>query len=251
MKTAFITGATSGIGKACAEVFAKNSYNLILCARREILLNELSQDLLKHNNIQVLSFPLDVRNREDVEDSIKNFPNEWQNIDVLINNAGLARGFDDFPDANIDDWDEMIDTNVKGLLYVTKSVIPLMLKQKNGQIINIGSVAGRETYPKGHVYCGSKAAVKSISDGIRMDLYDTNLRVANIEPGLVETNFSNVRFHGDETKAENVYKGVDALTGEDIAETALWIANRPAHVAVNEVYITPTRQGSATLVDRE
>jgi 3-hydroxy acid dehydrogenase / malonic semialdehyde reductase len=250
LKIAFITGATSGIGKASAELFAKSSYNLILCARREADLDKIAEEILKKSNIQVLTIPLDVRERESVEKAIKNLPFEWQGIDVLINNAGLARGFDLFPDANVDDWDEMIDTNVKGLLYVSKSILPYMIEKGNGQIINIGSVAGRETYPKGHVYCASKAAVKSISDGMRMDLYNTDIKIANIEPGLVETNFSKVRFHGDSNKADSVYKGVKALTALDIAETALWIAERPAHVAVNEVYITPTRQGSATLVDR-
>ncbi len=250
-KIVFITGATSGIGKACAEAFAKEGANLILCARREKLLKTLSDELTQKNRIKIFSGKVDVRNKGEVDKFVESFPPEFKKVDILINNAGLSRGLEKFYDDDHINWEEMIDTNVKGLLYVTKAVIPLMLSKGEGLIINIGSIAGREAYPKGAVYCASKHAVYAITKSLRMDLIDKNIRVSTIDPGMVETEFSKVRFRGDEEKAANVYKGLTPLTGKDIAETAVFIACRPKHVNISDVVIFPSRQASATIVHRD
>ncbi|MGE5400829.1 MAG: SDR family oxidoreductase [Ignavibacteriales bacterium] len=250
-KIVFITGATSGIGKSCAVEFARSGANLILCARRGDLLNNFAEELIAQFGIKIYSFQLDVRNEDDVNNAVASFPDQWKNVDVLINNAGLARGLAKLHEDDTANWNEMIDTNVKGLLYVTRAIVPGMVERNNGHIINIGSIAGHEAYPKGGAYCATKHAVNAITKSLRMDLVDTNIRVSTIDPGLVETNFSVIRFHGDHDRAKGVYKGLEPLTGTDIAETAVFIATRPAHITLAEVVIFPTSQASATVVHRE
>lgn len=205
---------------------------------------------MEEYGIDVYAFELDVREQQRVDQAINALPDEWKDIDVLVNNAGLSRGLDKFQDANIGDWEEMIDTNVKGLLYVTKAVLPGMLARNAGHIVNIGSIAGHEVYPKGHVYCASKHAVDAITQGLRLDLVDTPLRVTTIDPGMVETEFSIVRFHGDEVRAASVYKGIQPLTAMDVAETVVWSCSRPPHVQVAEIILLPTSQASAQVVHR-
>jgi len=250
-KTVMITGASSGFGEACAEAFAREGCNLIIVARRKERINTLSAILRREYGIDVFFGELDVRNRGDVNDFFNNLPEKWQKIDILVNNAGLASGFDNFQDYNIDDWEAMVDTNIKGLLYVSRAVLPLMIKYNiKGHIINIGSIAGIYAYPKGAVYCGTKAAVHTISDGIRMDVVEHGIKVTNIQPGLAETEFSLVRFHGDEDKAKAVYNGLQALSAADVAETVLFAASRPAHVQIAEITLTPLCQASAMVVRR-
>ena len=243
---ALITGATSGIGETTARLLA-SKYALILCGRRterlELLKKELDAD------VQLLTF--DVRDRKSTSDSIASLPAEWQNIDVLINNAGNAHGLSKIQDGNIDDWDAMIDINVKGLLYVSKAILPGMVERQSGHIINIGSVAGVEVYPNGNVYCASKHAVDAITKGMRLDLNGENIRVCSIDPGLVKTEFSEVRFKGDEQKAKKVYDGFSPLTAQDIAETIEFVLSRPPHVNIADLLIFPTAQSSATMVDRK
>ncbi len=247
----FITGASSGIGRATAEAFAAQGAKLLLCARRLERLRELEKHLKASNpSVQIHIFSLDVRNRAAVHRAIEGLPAEWKHIDILVNNAGLSRGLDKLQEGSLDDWDEMIDTDVKGLLYVTRDVVPGMIERGRGHIINIGSIAGHEVYPKGNVYCASKHAVDAITKGLRLDLVDTPLRVTTIDPGLVETEFSEVRFHGDKDRAKQVYKGLEPLHAEDIAETIVWCANRPPHVQIGEVIIFPTSQASAVTVHR-
>ena len=248
-KIALITGATAGIGKATAELFAKNGINLILCGRRKERLDELRQTLGESVKVTTLSF--DVRNREAVFSAIDSLPEHWKSIDILVNNAGNAHGLDTVQNANIDDWDAMIDGNVKGLLYVTRAVLPGMIAKNDGHIVNIGSIAGEQVYSKGAVYCASKFAVDALSQGMRLDLLDHNIRVTNIAPGLVETEFSLVRFKGDANKADQVYKGLDALTGADIAEAIFWSISRPAHVQIADMLILPSAQAAATTVRRK
>ena len=250
-KTVFISGASIGIGKSCAEYFAKNGSNLILCARSIDILNEFSQGLIKKYNIEVITFKLDVRERYIVKETIDNLPDKWKKIDILINNAGLARGLEKIHEGNIDDWEEMIDTNIKGLLYLTKSIIPLMIKNNYGHIINIGSIAGTQAYPNGTVYCATKAAVKFISDGLRMELVDKPIRVTNVQPGAVETNFSVVRFHGDKNKADNFYKGFKPLSPDDIADAVVYCAGAPQNIQISEITIIPECQASAMIIHRE
>jgi 3-hydroxy acid dehydrogenase/malonic semialdehyde reductase len=250
-KIVFITGATSGIGKACATEFAKADANLILCARRIELLNKLADQIIKEHKIKIHFGKVDVRNKNEVDHFVASLPKEFKKINILINNAGLSRGLEKFYEDDFNNWEEMIDTNVKGLLYVTRAVVPGMVDRMNGHLINIGSVAGHEAYPKGGIYCGTKHAVDAITKSLRMDLIDKNIRVSTVDPGLVETNFSKIRFHGDEERAKNVYKGLTPLTGKDVAETVLFIATRPAHVNIGEVIIFPTNQASATIVHRE
>jgi NADP-dependent 3-hydroxy acid dehydrogenase YdfG len=250
-KTVFITGATSGIGKNCAIEFAREGANLILCARRMELLNNFSEELIKEFGIKVYSFQLDVRDEEAVNSAVKAFPEEWKDIDILINNAGLARGFAKLYEDDTQNWNEMIDTNVKGLLYITRAVVPGMVQRDKGHIINIGSIAGHEAYPNGGAYCATKHAVDAITKSLRMDLADKNIRVSTIDPGLVETNFSVIRFHGDEERAKNVYKGITPLSGKDIAETIVFIATRPEHVNLAQIIIFPTHQASSTIVHRD
>jgi NADP-dependent 3-hydroxy acid dehydrogenase YdfG len=250
-KIVFITGTTSGIGKACAIEFAKEGANLILCARRSELLTKLTDELMKEYKIKIHFGKVDVRKKNEVDNFVDSLPDEFKQIDILINNAGLSRGLEKFYEDDFNNWEEMIDTNIKGLLYVTRAVVPGMVKRMNGHIINIGSIAGHEVYSKGGVYCGTKHAVDAITKSLRMDLIDKNIRVSTIDPGLVETNFSNIRFHGDEERAKNVYKGMKPLSGKDVADAIIFIATRPVHVNIGEVIILPTRQASATIVHRE
>ncbi|MEM9903922.1 MAG: SDR family oxidoreductase [Cyanobacteria bacterium P01_D01_bin.44] len=245
-----ITGASSGIGASCAQLFAQAGARLILAARRKEKLQGLSDELQKHYQTQTRLLPLDVQNYQAVTEAIEDLPTDWQTIDVLINNAGLSRGLDKQYESPVQDWEEMIDTNIKGLLYVTRAVVPGMVAQGRGHVVNIGSIAARQTYPGGSVYCATKAAVKSLSEGLKIDLLGTPVRVTNIEPGLVETEFSNVRFHGDDDRAQSVYKGMTPLTPDDIADTILFAVTRPAHVNISEIFVMPTDQSSVGHVHR-
>jgi len=250
-QTVFITGASSGIGRAAAIAFAKEGCDLLLCARRLNKLEELKREIYSVNHdINIHVFELDVRDQKAVHNTLSTLPEHWRVIHILVNNAGLSRGLDKFQDALLSDWEEMLDTNVKGLLYVSKEIVPGMIIRGKGHIINIGSIAGHEVYPKGNVYCASKFAVDAITKGMRMDLVDTPLRITTIDPGLVETEFSKVRFHGDEEKAAQVYKTIKALQPEDIADAIVWSASRPAHVQVAEIILFPTAQASAAVVHR-
>lgn len=246
-KIALITGATSGIGKATAIRLAE-SFNLILCGRRLDRLESLKKDLSKKTDVHTLSF--DVRSRDEVFAAINALSEEWKNIDLLVNNAGNAHGMHTVDEADLDDWDAMIDINVKGLLYVSKAVIPNMVARKSGFIVNIGSIAGKEVYPKGNVYCASKFSVDAITQGMRLDLNPFGIRVCSINPGLVETEFSIVRFKGDERRAEKVYEGMTPLTGDDVADAIHYVVTRPPHVMVSDLTLFPTAQASATVVNR-
>ncbi len=250
-KTIFITGASSGIGKASAVKFAELGANILLCARRLEKVQLLADELQKQFKIKTYAFQLDVRNQKKVESTLNELPAEWKSISVLVNNAGLSRGLDNIQDAKTEDWDEMIDTNVKGLLYVTRAILPGMIERNIGHIINIGSVAGHWTYSKGNVYAGTKFAVNAISQGMKMDLLGTPIRVTEIDPGLVETEFSIVRFRGDSDRAKKVYEGLTPLTPEDIAESIVWAATRPAHVNVNNIILMATDQSAPTMVHRK
>jgi 3-hydroxy acid dehydrogenase/malonic semialdehyde reductase len=241
-KIIMITGTTSGFGKATALLFAKSGYDIIITGRRKERLEELEKELLSFGNIKVLSLNFDVRKRDDVASIIGNLPEEWKAIDILVNNAGLAVGLDHIDTGNIDDWDRMIDTNVKGLLYVTRAVVPLMVKRNSGHVFNIGSIAGKDAYEYGNVYCASKFAVDALSKSMRIDLLKNNIRVTHIAPGMAETEFSLVRFKGDDDKAKSVYKGIDALTASDIADVIYYCATLPAHVCINDLVITATQQ---------
>jgi 3-hydroxy acid dehydrogenase / malonic semialdehyde reductase len=249
MRTVFITGATSGIGEATANLLAKEKYRLILCGRRKERLNEISERLSKLTDIHTLCF--DVRNRALVKQLIEGLPAEWKNIDILINNAGNAHGYSPIYNAEIDDWDAMIDINVKGLLYVSRAILPGMVKQKSGHIINISSIAGKEVYPNGNVYCGSKHAVEAISTSMRIDLNAYNIKVTTISPGLAETEFSIVRFKGDLEKAKAFYQGMTPLCADDISESIFFAITRPAHVNIAEMVILPTAQASAVIINRK
>lgn len=249
-KTALITGATSGIGEACARKFAEGGYNLILTARREEKLAEIKTQLeAKGTKVRTLVF--DVRDAEVAKQAIASLEPEWQTIDVLINNAGLALGLEKEYEGDPEDWNTMIDTNIKGLLTMTRLIVPAMVERNEGHVINIGSVAGDAAYAGGNVYCATKAAVKTITDGLRIDVAESAVRVTNVKPGLVETNFSNVRFHGDNARAENVYKGIVPLTGADIADVAFYAASAPKHVQIAEVLVLATHQGSGSVIHRE
>jgi NADP-dependent 3-hydroxy acid dehydrogenase YdfG len=247
-KTALITGATSGIGKATAEIFAENDIRLILCGRRKDKLEELQKSL--EDKVPVYTLTFDVRNKKEVFTQINSLPFSFRQIDILINNAGNAHGLEPIHEGNIEDWDMMIDGNVKGLLYVTKSLVGGMVERKEGHIIHIGSLAAKAGYPKGAVYCASKAAVDLLSEAMRMDLYEHNIRVSAIHPGLVETEFSEVRFKGDKTRAKKVYEGLQPLTAKDIAEILMFMVSRPAHVNIADLLVMPTAQASAMLVKR-
>jgi 3-hydroxy acid dehydrogenase / malonic semialdehyde reductase len=242
-KTIMITGATSGFGRAIAVKFAQNGYNLIVTGRRKERLDELERELIQ-NKVKVLSLNFDVRNRSEVGSAIQKLPEEWKDIDILVNNAGLAAGLSHIDDGDIDDWDRMVDTNVKGLLYVTRAVAPLMVARKKGHIFNISSIAGKEVYENGNVYCASKSAVDALSKAMRIDLLRHSIRVTNIAPGMAETEFSIVRFKGDKEKADAVYKGVKALSAEDISEVIFFCATLPEHVCINDLSITPTQQAA-------
>ncbi len=250
-KIAFVTGATAGIGEACAKRLAKEGYNLIIAGRRAENLQQLEKALKAEYNCQVLALVLDVRNLQAVEDAITSLPDMWKNIDLLINNAGLAVGVSPIQEGVIDDWERMIDTNIKGLLYITRTVAPLMIARKKGHIINIASIAGKEVYPGGNVYCATKHAVDALTKGMRIDMLPHNIKVSSIAPGMVETEFSIVRFKGDKEKADQVYNGFTPLYAEDIADTMAFIASRPAHVNINDVLIMPTAQASSRDVVRE
>lgn len=246
--TALITGATSGIGKATAEIFAKNNIRLILCGRRKNRLEEIQKKLKDYTEITTLNF--DVKNREQVQEAIASLPEKFRHVDILINNAGNAHGLSSIQNGNIDDWDAMIDINVKGLLYVTKAIVPQMIERNNGFIVNIGSIAGKEVYPNGNVYCASKHAVNALNKSMRIDLNKHNIRVSGIHPGAVETEFSDVRFKGDKEKAKNVYKGYSALQAEDIADIIHFVVTRPYHVNIEDLIVYPTAQASATILNK-
>ncbi len=249
-RIALITGASSGIGEACARKFAEGGYNLILTARRAEKLAELKAEL-EAEGTKVKTLTFDVRDAEAAETAVDSLEPEWRKIDVLINNAGLALGLDKEYEGDPDDWNTMIDTNIKGLLTMTRLIVPGMVERNEGHVINIGSVAGDAAYAKGNVYCATKAAVKTITDGLRIDLAETAVRVTNLKPGLVETNFSNVRFHGDNQRADNVYKGITPLTGADIADVAFYAASAPKHVQIAEVLILATHQASGSVIYRK
>lgn len=248
-KIILITGATSGIGLACARKFAENGDRLILTGRNESRLAEIRKELTDKGT-DVLTLAFDVRDRKKAEEYLSGLPVEWQQIDVLVNNAGLALGLEPEYEGSLDDWETMIDTNIKGLLTMTRLVVPGMVQRGQGHVINIGSVAGDAAYAGGNVYCATKAAVKALSDGLRIDVANTAVRVTNLKPGLVETNFSNVRFRGDTDRAASVYKGIQPLTGDDIADVAVFAANAPAHVQIAEVLILATHQASGSVIVR-
>jgi NADP-dependent 3-hydroxy acid dehydrogenase YdfG len=248
-KIALVTGATSGIGQATARILAKNNYKIILCGRRKDRLEELKNELSEFTEAYTLSF--DVRDKKAVFESIDSLPEAFSKIDVLINNAGNAHGLDSIQNGDLDDWDAMIDINVKGLLYVSKAIIPKMIEQKSGHIINIGSIAGKEVYPNGNVYCASKHAVDALNQSMRMDLNPYGIRVGAIHPGMVETEFSEVRFKGDIERAANVYKGIEALQPEDIADIIHFVVSRPYHVNIADLIVFPTAQASATILKRD
>jgi 3-hydroxy acid dehydrogenase/malonic semialdehyde reductase len=247
--TVFITGATSGIGKATAEFFAQHNYRLILCGRKEDQLKDLEQTLGMLTDVVTLKF--DVRNKEAVFTAINTLPENFKNIDVLINNAGNAHGLSFIQDGDTNDWDAMLDINVKGLLYVSKAILPKMIERNTGFIVNIGSIAGKEVYPNGNVYCASKSAVEAINKGMRMDLNQYNIRVSAIHPGLVETAFSDVRFKGDTERAKKVYQGYKALQPEDIAEIIYFVITRPYHVNIEDLVVYPSAQVSATMINKK
>lgn len=249
-KIVFITGASSGIGLSCAKIFAENGAKLILAARRSDRLKKLASELKKKHKTESYIMELDVRKQKDVESSIKKLPPKWKNIDILVNNAGLSRGLDKIYEGKLIDWEEMIDTNIKGLLYVSRAVLPIMVKRNSGLVINIGSIAGHEVYPKGNVYCATKHAVGAITKGMRLDLNGTNVKVTTIDPGLAETEFSLVRYRGDKEQAGVIYKGITALSGEDIAEAVYFAATRKPKVVVAEMMVLPLDQASTSMVFR-
>ncbi|MGA2887788.1 MAG: SDR family NAD(P)-dependent oxidoreductase [Terracidiphilus sp.] len=250
-KIVFVTGASAGIGEATALAFAAEGARLLLAARRASKLAEVAAVALQRGAEAVHMISLDVRDRQAVQEALSTLPAEWAQIDVLVNNAGLSRGLERLYEGNIDDWEEMIDTNVKGLLYVTRAVVPGMVERGRGHVVNLGSVAGEMTYPNGAVYCASKAAERAINDGLRQDVLGTPVRVTSVDPGMVETEFSLVRFHGDQERAAKVYKGVKPLTPEDVAEVIIWTVNRPEHVNIARVVLTTVHQANALLVHRE
>jgi 3-hydroxy acid dehydrogenase/malonic semialdehyde reductase len=245
-----ITGASSGIGTACARIFAGAGAKLILAARRLERLQQLGDSLSKEFNTGIHLLQLDVRDRNAVESAISTLPSAWSNIDILINNAGLSRGLDKLHEGSFQDWEDMIDTNVKGLLYLSRYVVPGMVSRDRGHVVNLGSIAGHQTYPGGNVYCATKAAVRAISEGLKQDLLGTRVRVTSVDPGMVETEFSEVRFHGNTERASTVYQGVTPLTADDVADVIFFCVTRSPHVNINEVVLMPVDQASATLVNR-
>ena len=250
-KNALITGATSGIGEACAHLFAREHYNLILTGRRLDRLEKLAKDLNSKFDVEVTVSSFDVRNREQVAAKLENLPENWKKVDVLINNAGLSQGLDPIQKGNIDDWETMIDTNIKGLLYVSKIVSNWMIANNSGYIVNIGSIAGKEVYANGNVYCATKFAVDALNKGMRIDLLPFGIRVTVVHPGAVETEFSEVRFKGDNDRAKKVYEGFEPLVAADIAETIWFAVSRPAHVNINELVVMPTAQAGASVIFRK
>lgn len=250
-RVAFITGASAGIGEATAGLFAEEGANLILTARRGDRVQKLAERLRKEYQINVHFFQLDVRNQREVETKLTRLPEEWKAIDILVNNAGLSRGLEKLHEGKLSDWEEMIDTNIKGLLYVSRVIIPGMVQRGKGDIVNIGSIAGHELYPGGNVYCATKFAVDALTKGMQIDLVDTPLRVSTVDPGMVETEFSVVRFHGDTERAKKVYQGIQPLRGRDIAEAILFCVTRPPHVNIHQVRIMPTSQAGAMVAYRK
>jgi len=250
-KTIFITGASAGIGKACAELFAKEKSDLILTARRIDRLKTIARKLEIENKIEVKCLKLDVRNFDEIDQTINSLGKNWKKVDILINNAGLSRGLNKIYEGKKEDWDEMVDTNIKGLAYVTRHILPLMVKRKRGHVINIGSTAGHEVYPNGNVYAATKFAVKALSQSTRLDVLDKGIKVTSVDPGMVETEFSLVRFRGDKEKAKNVYKGLKPLSPKDVAEAVLFCATRPKDVNINQIILTPLAQASSTQVIRK
>lgn len=249
-KLALITGASSGIGEACAEELAAQGCRLILAGRRKERLKEISARLAKQYQTECLELSFDIMDREKIDEALENLPGNWHNIQILINNAGLALGADKLQAADISHWESMIDTNIKGLLYMSRAIIPGMVERQEGHIVNIGSTAGHEVYPGGSVYCATKHAVGALTKGMRIDLVDTPLRVSTVDPGMVDTEFSTVRFHGDKKRADEVYKNMTPLCAKDIAETVAFVLSRPAHVQIAEVIVLPTAQATATMVHR-
>ena len=249
-RTVFISGASSGIGRACAETFAEAGAKVIICSRNLAAIQQVAETVEKQYGARALPLELDVTDRGSVEKTLNSLPDEWKSIDILINNAGLALGLEKLHEGNIDDWETMIDTNVKGLLYLTRMIVPGMVKRGYGHVLNIGSTAAIHAYPGGGVYCATKAAVKFLSDGLRMDLVDQPVRVTNIQPGMVETNFSEVRFKGDSERAAKVYQGIEALTPADLADIALYSASVPEHVQICEVTVTPSHQATGNVIHR-
>ncbi len=250
-RTVVVTGASSGIGEACAHVFAGAGDRLVLVARREDRLAALAATLADAHGIETLTVALDVRDRDAVRAALGALPEEWRDVDVLVNSAGLAAGLEKFQDADPDDWDRMLETNVRGVLSVTRALLPGMIERHAGHVINIGSIAGRAAYPNGSVYCASKAALDRITSGMRMDLLGTGVRVSTVDPGMVETEFSVVRFHGDADRAAQVYAGLQPLSAHDVAEAVAWVADRPAHVVVADMLLLPLAQAGSGLVHRE
>ncbi len=249
-KIVFVTGASAGIGAACARAFAAQGARVLMSARRVERVEALAAELKKDHGVAAYGFQLDVRDQPAVEKAIASLPAEWQAIEVLVNNAGLSRGLDKLHEGNLQDWEEMIDTNVKGLLYVSRAVIPGMVKRGVGHIVNLGSIAGVELYPGGNVYCATKFAVRALTQGMRLDLLGTPIRVTNVQPGMVETEFSVVRFHGDQTRADKVYDGLQPLAPDDIADAIVYATTRPPHVNIGEMLITPQAQASTTMAYR-
>ena len=249
-KLTLITGATSGIGQACAEKFAANNHDLIITGRRESRLKELAEKLKKNYGIQVLPLSFDIRDKKEVDESVAKIPSDWK-VEILLNNAGLAAGLSPIQEGSVEDWEQMIDTNIKGLLYISKAIIPKMIEQGKGHIINIGSIAGKEVYPQGNVYCASKHAVDALTKGMRLDLLPHGIKVSQVAPGLVETEFSLVRFKGDTEIAEKVYQGYEPLKGEDVADAVYYIASLPPHVNINDLLIMPTAQANATTLHKK
>lgn len=250
-KVVFITGASSGIGASCAVQFAQQGAKLLLAARRIERLDAFAEGLGKKYSVDVKTLQLDVRSRKEVESTVSALPDTWGRVSVLVNNAGLASGLATLQEGDVDDWEKMIDTNVKGLLYVTRAVVPGMIERGEGHIINIGSIAANEFYPKGNVYCATKAAVNALTNTLRLDLNGTSVRVSTVDPGLVETEFSVVRFHGDKERADKTYEGITPLTADDIADAVMYCATRPPHVNIQQVVLTPTDQASTTIVHRK
>ena len=250
-KTILITGSTSGIGEAAANIFASNGFALILTGRRKDRLDGLAEQLRVNYHAEVLALCFDVRNRRQTSDLLGNLPSDWQNIDILVNNAGLSQGLDPIHDGSIDDWETMIDTNIKGLLYVTRLVLPGMIARGKGHIINIGSIAGKDVYMKGNVYCATKFAVDALTKAMRQDLLTHGIKVTQVAPGAVNTEFSTVRFHGDKQRADNVYHGFNPLTAADVAEVIWYVASRPDHVNINDIVVMPTAQANASQIFRK
>ncbi len=249
-RIALITGATAGIGEATAEILAENGFKLILTGRRTERLEQLKAKLEKDTDCETVILPFDIRNKDATEKAFLSLPEEWKNIDVLINNAGLAAGLATIEEGDVDDWERMIDTNIKGLLYITRLVTPIMVKRCSGHIVNLSSIAGKEAYSMGNVYCASKHAVQALTQGMRIDLVKHGIKVSSVAPGAVETEFSMVRFHGDEQKASDVYKGFTPLYAKDIAETILFMVTRPAHVNIDDVLIMPTAQAFSRVFNK-